>query len=409
MTVTASSPIRLLLGNSVATDSFQYTIIDDDGDSSTATVYLTIVPTLIVDETADQQDNPKDTVSDRVSSADFSVAFASVVGVATYGLSVSGTNGALLADGVGVASGLFAVKTQGVGPGQEILLYNTGNGIEGRIDDPTGGDGEWVYFTIRTDAVGIVTLNLTLEPGNGSYPISIWHPDATNPDDVVSLNGGGVYEINLTQSADGASVSVDLAAGGGVFNFADDAPLAQDDFADNPLIVAGGVVSLNVLADNGAGRDLAGADSVFELGILGSSIVVTSDPDKGLLAYDGDGQFTYTAAAGAFGADSFEYTITDDDGDASTATVYLTIEESVVVQAAPLNAAGGDADTFVAVEGAPDVFAWSLGDETADGDLIIGFNPGEDAIDIADLLVGLDTTDLSQFLDVGWLMMVQVR
>ena len=97
----------------------------------------------------------------------------------------------------------------------------------------------------------------------------------------------------------------------------------------------------------------------------------------------------------------FEYTITDDDGDASTATVYLTIEESVVVQAAPLNAAGGDADTLVAVEGAPDVFAWSLGDGTADGDLIVGFNLDEDAIDIADLLVGLDTTDLSQFLDVG--------
>ena len=105
--------------------------------------------------------------------------------------------------------------------------------------------------------------------------------------------------------------------------------------------------------------------------------------------------------AGASGADSFEYTITDDDGDASTATVYLTIEESVVVQAAPLNAAGGDADTFVAVEGAPDVFAWSLGDETADGDLIVGFNLDEDAIDIADLLVGLDTADLSQFLEVG--------
>jgi hypothetical protein len=185
-----------------------------------------------------------------------------------------------------------------------------------------------------------------------------------------------------------------------VFKFADDAPLAQDDFADNPLIVAGGVVSLNVLVNDG-GADLPGADSVFELGILGSSIVVTSDPDKGLLAYDGDGQFTYTATAGASGADSFEYTITDDDGDASSATVYLTIEESVVVQAAPLNAAGGDADTFVAVEGAPDVFAWSLGDETADGDLIVGFNLDEDAIDIADLLVGLDTADLSQFLEVG--------
>ena len=43
-------------------------------------------------------------------------------------------------------------------------------------------------------------------------------------------------------------------------------------------------------------------------------------------SYDGYGQFTYTAADGAFGAEVFEYTITDDDGDASTATVYLTID-----------------------------------------------------------------------------------
>ena len=73
----------------------------------------------------------------------------------------------------------------------------------------------------------------SLEPGNGSYPISIWHPDATNPDDVVSLNGGGVYEINLTQTADGASESVDLAAG--VFSFADAVPEARDDFAGDAL------------------------------------------------------------------------------------------------------------------------------------------------------------------------------
>ena len=42
-----------------------------------------------------------------------------------------------------------------------------------------------------------------------------------------------------------------------------------------------------------------------EIADLGSSIVVTSDPDKGSLAYDGDGQFTYTATGGAFGDDTF--------------------------------------------------------------------------------------------------------
>ena len=351
-----------------------------------------------MDETVGQQADPKDTVSDRVSSADFSGGFASIAG-ATYALSVSDTNGAPLE---GVGSGVFAVDRGpgAVGQGQEILLYNTAEGIEGRITNPIDGNGEWVYFTISTDAAGTITLSQSFLDPTESYTLTIFNPDGSNPDDVVSLDGTGLYEINLTQTADGASVSVDLAAG--VFGFADAVPEARDDFAGDALVVSGGSAVFNVFDDNGAGQDVTGVDKVTDIAALGSSIVVTSDPGKGSLVYDGFGGFTYTAAEGAFGSDTFEYTITDDDGDASTATVYLTIEEDVfVAQVSPLNAAGGDADTFVAIEGAADVFAWSLGDETTDGDLIVGFSLDEDAIDIADLLVGLDTTDLSQFLEVG--------
>jgi hypothetical protein len=361
-----------------------------------------------VDETVGPQDDPQDTVSDRVSSADFSGAFTNVAGVVAYGLSVSDANGVPLADGIGMASGLYAVDTQGFGQGEEILLYNTADGIEGRILDPIDGTGDWVYFTIATDDAGTVTLEQSLAQGNGSWPLTIWHPDSTNPDDVVSLNGDEVYEINLTQTAGGASVSVDLAAGQGgagapvyVFNFADDVPIAQNDFAGvgNALVVAGGSATFNVIADNGLGQDVAGVDAV-DL-ILDSGIAVTSDPGKGSVLYDGNGQFTYTATGGQFGEDSFEYTITDADGDASTATVYLTIEGVAAPQAFRLNSSEGDAGTLVAIDGAADVFAWSLGDETTDGDLIVGFNADEDAIDIADLLVGLDTADLTQFLEVG--------
>ena len=394
-------------------DTFEYTITDADGDASTATVYLTIegpdpvdLPTLNVDETVGPQDDPQDTVSDRVSSADFSGAFTNVAGVVAYGLSVSDANGVPLADDIGMASGLYAVDTQSLDKGAEILLYNTANGIEGRIPDPINGNEDWVYFTIATDDAGIVTLEQSFLAGD--YPLTIWHPNATNPDDVVSLNGDGSYEINLTQTAGGASVSVDLAAGQGdagapvyVFNFADDAPIAQDDFAGegNALVVSGRSATFNVIADNGLGQDDPGVDAA-DL-ILDSGIAVTSGPGKGSVSYEGNGQFTYTAADGQFGEDTFEYTITDADGDASTATVYLTIEEVFVPQAFPLNSPEGDAGTLVAIEGAADVFAWSLGDETTDGDLIVGFNPDEDSIDIADLLVGLDTADLTQFLEVG--------
>ena len=310
-------------------DSFEYTITDDDGDASTATVYLTIdapIPTLLVDETVGQQADPKDTVSDRVSSADFSGAFASVAG-ATYALSVSDASGAPVPAGVG--SGVFAVDRGpgAVGQGQEILLYNTAGGIEGRITNPIDGSGEWVYFTISTDDAGTITLSQSFRDPSDSYNLTMFNPDGSNPDDVVSLDGTGLYQINLTQTADGASESVDLAAG--VFSFADAVPEARDDFAGDALVVSGGSVEFNVFDDNGAGQDLTGVDAVTDIAALGSSIVVTSDPGKGSLVYDGFGQFTYTAAEGAFGSDSFEYTITDDDGDASTATVYLTIDAPI--------------------------------------------------------------------------------
>ena len=41
--------------------------------------------------------------------------------------------------------------------------------------------------------------------------------------------------------------------------------------------------------------------------------------------YNGDGTFTYTATAGQEGLDTFQYTITDRDGDTSTATVTVDL------------------------------------------------------------------------------------
>jgi hypothetical protein len=68
---------------------------------------------------------------------------------------------------------------------------------------------------------------------------------------------------------------------------------------------------------------------------------------------------------------------------------------------APLQTPTSGEDTLIGIDGTADVFAWSLGDGSASGDLIIGFNTDEDAINIADLLGGLDTTDLTQYLEVG--------
>ncbi|KUJ72247.1 hypothetical protein AVO41_00005, partial [Thiomicrospira sp. WB1] len=51
-----------------------------------------------------------------------------------------------------------------------------------------------------------------------------------------------------------------------------------------------------------------------------------SDPSHGTVSVNADGTFEYTPEADYNGTDSFTYTITDADGDTSTATVNLTVD-----------------------------------------------------------------------------------
>ena len=185
---------------------------------------------LTVDESAGAQANPADNLADRESIADFINLFGAVdygtdgAGSTTFGLSIS-------TDGVG--TGLFALDaTASNGKGAEILLFDTAGFIEGRTNTSSGD----LYFTISNTGSEIIL--------NQSANFNIWHPENTNHNDIVSLNGisGGstsvTYSINLVQiitDADGDSDSAVLnlteantSAGSTeyVFNFLDDGPTA---------------------------------------------------------------------------------------------------------------------------------------------------------------------------------------
>ncbi|ABC29956.1 RTX toxins and related Ca2+-binding protein [Hahella chejuensis KCTC 2396] len=92
-----------------------------------------------------------------------------------------------------------------------------------------------------------------------------------------------------------------------------DAPLANDDSAatneDAPVVIA--------VLDNDQDVD----------GVLDASAIrIESAPGLGTVTDNGDGTLTYTPNANEFGADSFEYSVKDDEGDSSnTATVTLSI------------------------------------------------------------------------------------
>ena len=74
------------------------------------------------------------------------------------------------------------------------------------------------------------------------------------------------------------------------------------------------------LTGNVAGNDTPSGDG-------GNIWAVTSDVSHGTLVFNSNGSFTYDPTPGYSGSDSFTYSITDTDGDVSSATVYITIQD----------------------------------------------------------------------------------
>ncbi len=64
------------------------------------------------------------------------------------------------------------------------------------------------------------------------------------------------------------------------------------------------------------------------------SIASTTTPNQGSLIDHGNGAFTYMPANGFVGLDTFDYTIVDGAGGTDTATVSITISESIDAEAA---------------------------------------------------------------------------
>ncbi|MBK8386165.1 MAG: tandem-95 repeat protein [Candidatus Accumulibacter sp.] len=60
----------------------------------------------------------------------------------------------------------------------------------------------------------------------------------------------------------------------------------------------------------------------------GNTWALATGPSHGSVVVNADGSFTYTPDADYHGPDSFTYTLTDADGDVSTATALLTVNPS---------------------------------------------------------------------------------
>ncbi|MDN3521042.1 retention module-containing protein [Halomonas ramblicola] len=190
-------------------------------------------------------------------------------------------------------------------------------------------DGNWTAITADGTAVAGEYGTLTVNPdGSWSYTLdanTLEHDgnDATGTADQVQ----DLFGVRVTDDDGDVSPEVTLT-----LDVNDDGPVARDDNLAGE-VAEDGSVDIDVFAN-----DTAGADGVD----LAGGIAVASGPSQGSVVYNGDGTFTYTAAPGAEGADSFTYTLTDADGDTAMATVGLTIVPDSVPSLPVVDAEGGN-------------------------------------------------------------------
>ena len=319
-------------GSDSLEDSFQYTIVDGDGDVSVATVYVTLKP-----------DSVPAVVSVRASVDDDALAGGNAAS------DINDIDANLGEDPVTASEAIF----------------------NGKIDVAFGADGGTVTFANLHDTtaqVGTETVALTWDEGTRTLT-------ATGPRGVlfdVVLAEDGTYTVTLRDNVLHEAGDEELSAADVVLNyravdgdtdpdidetgtltieFNDDAPTAYDNAA---RLDEGTSITGNVLTDGTA--DAFGADG--SAGVVSYTIDGTTEAAGSMLVTDdyeilinADGSYRFTALSNTVDASItlvITYTIMDGDGDTASAQLTFTIDPvqgnvtdtNVLVNEAGLDATG---------------------------------------------------------------------
>ncbi|WP_265530668.1 Ig-like domain-containing protein [Sphingomicrobium marinum] len=246
------------------TVTFDYRITDSDGSPSVATVTIELLPD---------------------STPSISIVEGSDTVVNEAGLNPDGSD---------------AASNSEVGEG--ALTFDTGNDSVGSlvingIDVTNGGSVPGAYGT----------LTISGNPTDGytySYELT------TDLEDVDGVAETDDFNVVLTDS-DGDTADTVLS-----IEIIDDLPKANNDSANQAAEDAN--ITVDVFAN-----DVAGADGVNL--ISGIAVVPGTLSGPGTLTYNNNGTFTYGPVPGEEGVVTFQYEITDGDGDTSVATVTITL------------------------------------------------------------------------------------
>jgi VCBS repeat-containing protein len=299
---TSDPDFKQLLGGGTGVEHFTYTIKDADGDTSTATLTLDIK----------NLDDPVKLCGLDVEGGEIKVYEKNLCDGSAP------TPADLTQGGTFIVNAPDGLKTLVVGG---IILVNDGvaAGFPQSVTTPLGN-----------------TLTITgYNPDTGvvSYTYQLL-------DNETHANGDGTNSLVEHFTVTATDLDGSTASGSLDVSIVDDVPKAHCDFAD---VTEGGSVSGNVLANDVIGADVR-ADGQYVVGVRAGGDTSTSaighvgeqiNGVYGYLILDADGNGTYHANANQplpqWASDTFVYTIRDADGDESTATITINVQDCKLV------------------------------------------------------------------------------
>ncbi|MEZ5681362.1 MAG: Ig-like domain-containing protein [Erythrobacter sp.] len=357
-------------------DFFEYTIVDGDGDTSTARVDVTLQPDseptgserlALLDDDGLAGGNPLSTADDLDANVDDLATDndeSSYSGLLAFNVG-NDTPAAISFDP--------ALNGSTAAVGQETVTYSVvGNVLTATV---TGGD---------RDGTDLFTVEIT-DSATGAYTVTLL--DNVVHDAGNDENNAAVSLDFLVTDSDGDTTFTNLA-----IVFDDDAPTAtnNDNEVDEGAIVGGNLLT----DDDGAGVDASGADGYGANGAVialesvtfgGSTTTVDASGNLvisttlGTLTVNAaNGSYTYQSNSNSTNADAvdvFTYTIVDGDGDEVSATLTIDVtnapgqvsDNDVLVNEAglasgssPLDGTQIDTDGQINVIGATGTLVYSL-------------------------------------------------
>ena len=305
--------VQALSDGDTLTEQFEYTLLDNDGDTDTAVLTITI-----------NGDND----------------------VPTVDVPTQGEDGTLVDEaGLPPRPG----EPEGTGEGADGLPNNESDDSEitSGVITYTPGDGA---TTITINGV-VVVVGAVIAGDYGTLEITAFDPVAhtinytyTLEDNVDHDSDATPFETFEVVVSDSDGNPADDATGDLIIDIVNDAPIARD---DTDSVVEGDATNGNVLTGAGgdgnpAGADTPGADDYAPntvVGVVtgGNDAVDTNNPATvgvvivgtfGNLVLNADGSYTYTATAvdpPENAEDVFTYTIIDNDGNMDSATLTIDV------------------------------------------------------------------------------------